>query len=1289
MKTSLLRTTCRAIAVALLTLASANITHATPYATSLTNNAGTVSFRLNQTTDTNDLVEVISSGGSATNTLQLPGSTPISRGLIVTNLGIAAGTFKVHIKHVGSGVISTNSPTVAMGAVRGITCNTRTNSPYFGWVYISDSATNSASRGDGIFAFSSDLTDILGQGNVPRNGGYTGFGSSTTFSPYKLYMSPDDRVLVCDDSDATANLISMDPILTNFSYVLKPIETNPTTGGKGATPVGTNNNHGSIAGAWMVGSTNTGDLVLYTMDEDYQQDPTSSSAYEYNSVWKYTIGSGPLPWTNVPTRIIAQPYLSGFAGQNQGIQYHEFPGGKHYMYYSQRRSNPPQHTAYIANLDSLPDPSTYGNTGGTQPYGNFWASQDESTAEGYSDDILRDMIQMTVSPDGRWFAGIIAAGTGTPITAPDGSIFNNLANDIYVIPITNGVPNLPARQIFHPGGLANGRDIAFDAANNLYFGSSGLAYVQGLDIGESTDITTGSDGQFIFNVPATQVSVNATTPVASEAGPAAGIFTITRTPEDTSNPLTVFYTLTGTASNGVDYVQTTNRVTIGANQTSTNISITPIDDAIVEPVEAVILTVLGSGGYSIGFPQSATVVIADNETPQLQILSLSTNIYQGTTNDYGLLRIRRLGNTNVAVTLDANSFGFGGTAVSNVDYYLPNLPFTIAAGVVDVTNFFIYPTATGGSSGIGSRTILVTNLAGGGYSVTNNTATSTLLLKSVPAGTSLFSDNFENDPTGSNWNVFFAVYTNASTDYMVQFGYDYAVGDPGKLLPPIPAAPHSTSGDTRGLYMTVNKNSGVSAALNLYLKNHTFSGNYAVRFDMFLVRNTSSTPQSKVENALFGINHDGTHTNWFRNQQTGTSLLGSATASDGLMFDIGADGSGGAGANYDFAAWSGPTWTNNVNVVGPTNFAARAATTTRDIFKLPPYDAGLTASGVPAGGSPANTVLSATPTWAEVELSQIQTPLGNLVTYKVNNTVILSFYNTNSAAGPGSAYTFNSGTVMLGYDDPWDDIGGGGAGAGEGGVIFDNVRVVSLTAPAITTQPSSIVACAGTSTNLSVVVTTATGVTDYQWQHSGTNLPGATTSTLALPSLGPDTYGTYAVLVDDGAYQTISSNATVLPSLPSILSQPVSRTALQGSTLSPAFSVIASTCSQVTNYQWYSNNVVIAGRTNTTLSITNAQAGSFTSYKVTVSDGFNPVLTSSVVQLTHPVAPAVANAIIGGSLSMTFASEFGLSYVTEFKTNLADAVWIPLVTNAGNGNPITVSDSVSSAPTRFYRVRLQ
>src|SRR5256885_431367 len=151
----------------------AQLAHATPYATSLTNDgAGTVSFRLNQTTTTNDAIWVISSGGTVTNNLQTPGTVAFNRGLIVTNLGIAPGTFQVRIKHVGSGTISTNSPRISFGTPRGIAVNNNPGSPYFGWVYVANGGTNSGNKGTGMFAFTSDLTDILGQGLVPKTGGY-------------------------------------------------------------------------------------------------------------------------------------------------------------------------------------------------------------------------------------------------------------------------------------------------------------------------------------------------------------------------------------------------------------------------------------------------------------------------------------------------------------------------------------------------------------------------------------------------------------------------------------------------------------------------------------------------------------------------------------------------------------------------------------------------------------------------------------------------------------------------------------------------------------------------------------------------------------------------------------------------------------------------------------------------------------------------------------------------------------------------------------------------------------
>jgi len=1267
MKVTFIRPTDRGLVLALAVAGlSSYIATATPYATCLTNNGnGSVSFRLNQTTTTNDSAWVIS--GGVTNLIQTPGGSVLARGLITTDTNLfvipSGAAFQVRIKHTGTGVISTNSPTVAFNSPRGVAVNNNPASRYFGWVYVANSAAGT--KGDGMFAYSSDLYDILGQGTVAKTGGYN-FGTGGASAPYHTSVAPDDSVLVTDWSDASGNLISMPPDLSSFTYTLKQLT------GTAATPVGAANIHGSVISAFMVGTG--ANRKLYTMDEDYQTDPTAGAITELNSAWEYDIGDAPLPWTNAPNRKIMTPYLATFSGQNQKCEVYG-----HYLYSNQRRSNPPQHDVYITDLNNLRDPSTYNPA--TTPWDTIWTSQDESLAEGYSDDVLRDTMTISVSPDQKWLATIIAAGSAA-ITAPDGSTFTTAQNDIVLIPLTNGIPNLAGRQVFHWGSVANGRDLAFDKAHNLYCISSGLAYVQSLDIGETTDITTGSDGGFNFATPATVTTVAASTPVANEAGQVPGVFTITRTPEAISDPVTVFYSITGTAVAGTNYVAITNgSVTIPAGQTSANVLVTPIDDHTPNPVLTVAMTLRGSGGYAIGFPSSATVFIADNSTPQIHITGLSTNVFEGTTNDYAAITLQRWGDTNVPVVLDASSFVLGGTAVQNVDYYLANLPHTILPGVINDTFPLIFPNPN--LIGVGRRSILVTNVAGSGYTVASNSAATTLTLESLPPSSVQYSQDFESDPSGSDWKVAFQSYTNGSTDFVVDFSYDY-FNAPNYNLTAIPPAPHSTHNDTKGLYMTVNKNAGVSAGLNLYLKNRVFAHNYALRFDLFLVENSSGTAQSKVENVLFGINHDGNHNNWFRNAVTGTSLPGTPTQTDGLFFDIGADGNGGGGAPYDFAAWTGPTWTNTVNVVGPTNPYARLASTTRQIFKRPPFD-----SGTAFGGDPANTPIVggfASPTWVEVEISQQETANGNLITYRINNTEILSYFNTNLVAKDAT-----SGTIMVGYCDPWDDIANGSPGSGEGCAIIDNLQVVLISPPKIT-GPTNTQANLGGSATFAVTANTASGVTNFQWYLNGVAIAGATSPSLTVNPVVAASFGSYSVAVNDGAYTSWSSNATLKPaSGPVIITPPSSLTAVVGG--SPTFSVTASTSSGVTNYQWtyYGTNLTSATATTKNLTLANVQSVSFGGpYAVIVSDGFNSITSTPAATLTLASSPSITSPAVPGHTNfvLSFNTQIGPAYVVDFKTNLTDATWKSLKTNSGTGSIITVTNTVNS-PSGFYRVRLQ
>jgi hypothetical protein len=109
-----------------------------------------------------------------------------------------------------------------------------------------------------------------------------------------------------------------------------------------------------------------------------------------------------------------------------------------------------------------------------------------------------------------------------------------------------------------------------------------------------------------------------------------GRFSIRREGGPTNFPLTVYYSLSGTASNGVDYVRLPESITIPAGASAAYVVVIPIDDLLVEENETVVLTlrpgIIGAQlGYRLGASNVATVVIHDNDfanhPPTVTILS--------------------------------------------------------------------------------------------------------------------------------------------------------------------------------------------------------------------------------------------------------------------------------------------------------------------------------------------------------------------------------------------------------------------------------------------------------------------------------------------------------------------------------------------------------------------------------------------------------------------------------------------------------------------------------------------
>jgi N-acetylneuraminic acid mutarotase len=112
--------------------------------------------------------------------------------------------------------------------------------------------------------------------------------------------------------------------------------------------------------------------------------------------------------------------------------------------------------------------------------------------------------------------------------------------------------------------------------------------------------------------PLPVVGVNATKSDASENG-SVGRFSITRLTDDWSQPLTVNYTLGGTAKNGIDYASLSGSVTIAAGQPSATVTVNAIDDSSAEGGEYLTLSLSPNFSYSNAFNESARVNIADND----------------------------------------------------------------------------------------------------------------------------------------------------------------------------------------------------------------------------------------------------------------------------------------------------------------------------------------------------------------------------------------------------------------------------------------------------------------------------------------------------------------------------------------------------------------------------------------------------------------------------------------------------------------------------------------------------
>ena len=108
------------------------------------------------------------------------------------------------------------------------------------------------------------------------------------------------------------------------------------------------------------------------------------------------------------------------------------------------------------------------------------------------------------------------------------------------------------------------------------------------------------------------VRVVATDDLATEAGRTTATLTFSRTLGDLSRPLSVRYTVGGSATAGADYGSLSGVATIPAGQSSVRVTVTPADDSTVEPREWINVRITDNAAYRVA-TRTAAISIEDND----------------------------------------------------------------------------------------------------------------------------------------------------------------------------------------------------------------------------------------------------------------------------------------------------------------------------------------------------------------------------------------------------------------------------------------------------------------------------------------------------------------------------------------------------------------------------------------------------------------------------------------------------------------------------------------------------
>ncbi|PKP20313.1 MAG: hypothetical protein CVU05_09450, partial [Bacteroidetes bacterium HGW-Bacteroidetes-21] len=255
---------------------------------------------------------------------------------------------------------------------------------------------------------------------------------------------------------------------------------------------------------------------------------------------------------------------------------------------------------------------------------------------------------------------------------------------------------------------------------------------------------------------------------------------------------------------------------------------------------------------------------------------------------------------------------------------------------------------------------------------------------------------------------------------------------------------------------------------------------------------------------------------------------------------------------------------------------------------------------------------------------------------------------TVAATGTGLTYQWRKGgSNITGATTASYTISGVAAGdagtydvviTGTCGSVTSNVAILTINAvTAITTQPISQTACAGSNVTFTVVAN-GTGLS-YQWRKGGANITGATSASYSISGIVAGDAGNYDVVVN-GTCGNVTSSVAVLTidAVTAITTQPLTQTVCEG--VNVTFTV-AATGTGLT-YQWRKGGTDISGATTATYSISGVTMSDAGNYDVVVSGTCGNVTSNMAVLTVNAnvlitTQPAAQELCVGSNATFTVA----------------------------------------------------